>query len=83
MIPALFVLAVLLGLSSFGLLSMVNQVGEKLMPEQINIIIDKIPNKHNHIAEDSISFRIPKNKEAIQKCMASIEKVYTMNCVTF
>jgi len=34
MIPALFVLAVLLGLSSFGLLSMVNQVGEKLIPEQ-------------------------------------------------
>lgn len=33
-LPALLFLAILLGLSSFGLLSMVNMVGEKLMPEQ-------------------------------------------------
>ncbi|HAV75842.1 MAG TPA: hypothetical protein DCX53_00655 [Anaerolineae bacterium] len=34
MLPALVLLAVLLGLSSLGLLSMVNRVGDKLMPDQ-------------------------------------------------
>jgi hypothetical protein len=33
-IPALFLLAVLLGLASFGLLSIVNIVGERIMPDQ-------------------------------------------------
>jgi hypothetical protein len=32
-VPALFLLAVLLGLTSFGLLSMVNMVGERTMPD--------------------------------------------------
>lgn len=32
--PALVILAVLLGLASFGLLGLVNRVGEKLMPDQ-------------------------------------------------
>jgi hypothetical protein len=33
-IPALFLLAVLLGLASFGLLSIVNIIGERIMPDQ-------------------------------------------------
>jgi len=36
-IPALFLLAVLLGLASFGLLSMVNIVGERIMPDQTTL----------------------------------------------
>jgi len=32
--PALIILAILLGLASFGLLGLVNRVGEKLMPDQ-------------------------------------------------
>ncbi|HSO11431.1 MAG TPA: hypothetical protein VLT51_03575 [Anaerolineales bacterium] len=34
MFPALFLLAVLFGLASFGLLNTVNMTGEKLMPDQ-------------------------------------------------
>lgn len=33
-VPALFLLAVLLGLASFGLLSIVNMVGDQVMPDQ-------------------------------------------------
>jgi len=32
--PALIILAILIGLASFGLLGLVNRVGEKLMPDQ-------------------------------------------------
>jgi hypothetical protein len=34
MIPSLFLLAVLLGISSFGLLTLVNVIGERIMPNQ-------------------------------------------------
>ena len=34
MFPALFLLAVILGVASFGLMSMVNMIGESLMPDQ-------------------------------------------------
>ena len=37
-LPALFLLAVLLGLASFGMLSVVNMVGERLFPEQTLLI---------------------------------------------